>query len=36
MYAAIKFFLFTAFGSAFMLISFLALYFLGRPATPST
>jgi NADH-quinone oxidoreductase subunit M len=28
MYAAIKFFLFTAFGSAFMLVSFLALYFL--------
>jgi NADH-quinone oxidoreductase subunit M len=30
MYAAIKFFLFTAFGSAFMLISFLALYFLSE------
>ncbi len=28
MYAAIKFFLYTAFGSAFMLIAFLALYFL--------
>ncbi|MBA2282481.1 MAG: NADH-quinone oxidoreductase subunit M [Actinomycetota bacterium] len=28
MYAAIKFFLFTAFGSAFMLVAFLALYFL--------
>ena len=33
MYAAIKFFLFTAFGSAFMLISFLALYFLADPHT---
>jgi NADH-quinone oxidoreductase subunit M len=33
MYAAIKFFLFTAFGSAFMLISFLALYFLSDPRT---
>jgi NADH-quinone oxidoreductase subunit M len=29
LYAAIKFFLFTAFGSAFMLVSFLAVYFLG-------
>ena len=28
-YAAIKFFLFTLFGSALMLVSFLALYFLG-------
>jgi NADH-quinone oxidoreductase subunit M len=28
LYAAIKFFLFTAFGSAFMLISFLAMFFL--------
>ena len=34
LYAAIKFFLFTAFGSAFMLVSFLALYFLAGP-TPS-
>jgi NADH-quinone oxidoreductase subunit M len=33
MYAAIKFFLFTAFGSAFMLVSFLALYFLTDPNT---
>src|SRR5690606_174112 len=32
MYAAIKFFLYTVFGSAFMLISFLALYFLSAPA----
>jgi NADH-quinone oxidoreductase subunit M len=30
MYAAIKFFLYTAFGSAFMLIAFLALYFLSE------
>ena len=28
-YAAIKFFLFTLFGSALMIVSFLALYFLG-------
>jgi NADH-quinone oxidoreductase subunit M len=33
MYAAIKFFLYTAFGSAFMLIAFLALYFLADPHT---
>jgi NADH-quinone oxidoreductase subunit M len=33
LYAAIKFFLFTAFGSAFMLVSFLALYFLADPRT---
>jgi NADH-quinone oxidoreductase subunit M len=33
LYAAIKFFLFTAFGSAFMLVSFLALYFLAEPHT---
>jgi NADH-quinone oxidoreductase subunit M len=33
LYAAIKFFLFTAFGSAFMLVSFLALYFLADPHT---
>ena len=32
MYAAIKFFLYTAFGSAFMLIAFLALYFLSETA----
>ncbi len=32
-YAAIKFFLFTLFGSALMLVSFLALYFLVDPAT---
>jgi NADH-quinone oxidoreductase subunit M len=31
MYAAIKFFLFTLFGSALMLVSFLALYFLSDP-----
>ncbi|MCY4134820.1 MAG: NADH-quinone oxidoreductase subunit M [bacterium] len=30
-YAAIKFFLFTLFGSALMLVSFLALYFLADP-----
>ena len=29
-YAAIKFFLYTLFGSALMLVSFLALFFLGR------
>ena len=33
LYAAIKFFLFTAFGSAFMLVSFLALFFLADPHT---
>jgi len=33
MYAAIKFFLFTMFGSAFMLVAFLALYFLADPHT---
>jgi NADH-quinone oxidoreductase subunit M len=33
LYAAIKFFLYTVFGSAFMLISFLALYFLSDPHT---
>jgi NADH-quinone oxidoreductase subunit M len=32
-YAAIKFFLFTLFGSALMLVSFLALYFLVDPQT---
>jgi NADH-quinone oxidoreductase subunit M len=32
-YAAIKFFLFTLFGSALMLVSFLALYFLVDPST---
>ncbi len=32
-YAAIKFFLFTLFGSALMLVSFLALYFLADAAT---
>jgi NADH-quinone oxidoreductase subunit M len=32
-YAAIKFFLFTLFGSALMLVSFLALYFLSDPQT---
>jgi NADH:ubiquinone oxidoreductase subunit 5 (subunit L)/multisubunit Na+/H+ antiporter MnhA subunit len=32
LYASIKFFLFTLFGSAFMLLGFLALYFV-RPAT---
>ncbi|MXW42231.1 MAG: NADH-quinone oxidoreductase subunit M [Acidimicrobiia bacterium] len=32
-YAAIKFFLFTLFGSALMLVSFLALYFLGDANT---
>jgi NADH-quinone oxidoreductase subunit M len=30
-YASIKFFLFTLFGSALMIVSFLALYFLSRP-----
>src|SRR5207342_1879689 len=30
-YAAIKFFLYTLFGSALMIVSFLALYFLSRP-----
>ncbi len=43
-YASIKFFLFTLFGSALMIVSFLALYFLSspisvtaaRPSTPST
>lgn len=33
LYAAIKFFLFTLFGSALMLVSFLALYFLVDPQT---
>ncbi|MEJ7844702.1 MAG: NADH-quinone oxidoreductase subunit M [Acidimicrobiales bacterium] len=33
MYAAIKFFLFTAFGSALMLVAFLALYFLADDPT---
>jgi NADH-quinone oxidoreductase subunit M len=32
-YAAIKFFLFTLFGSALMLVSFLALFFLSDPQT---
>jgi NADH-quinone oxidoreductase subunit M len=32
-YAAIKFFLFTLFGSAFMLIAFLAIYFNSHPVT---
>ncbi|MGH9245076.1 MAG: complex I subunit 4 family protein [Acidimicrobiales bacterium] len=32
-YAAIKFFLFTLFGSALMIVSFLALYFLAAPNT---
>ncbi|MBK9179653.1 MAG: NADH-quinone oxidoreductase subunit M [Acidimicrobiales bacterium] len=32
-YAAIKFFLFTLFGSALLLLSFLALYFLSDPQT---
>ena len=32
-YAAIKFFLFTLFGSALMLVSFLALYFLSKHQT---
>src|SRR5207253_5188377 len=32
-YAAIKFFLFTLFGSLFMLVSFLALYFSTAPHT---
>jgi NADH-quinone oxidoreductase subunit M len=32
-YAAIKFFLFTLFGSALMIVSFLALYFLSDPST---
>lgn len=32
-YAAIKFFLFTLFGSALMLVSFLALFFLSDPST---
>jgi NADH-quinone oxidoreductase subunit M len=32
-YAAIKFFLFTLFGSALMIVSFLALYFLAEPNT---
>ena len=30
LYAAIKFFLFTLFGSALMIVSFIALYFLGE------
>ena len=34
-YASIKFFLFTLFGSALMLLSFLALFFKSDP-TPST
>ncbi len=33
LYAAIKFFLFTLFGSAFMLLGFLALYFKSAPHT---
>ncbi len=33
LYAAIKFFLFTLFGSAFMLLGFLALYFKSSPHT---
>jgi NADH-quinone oxidoreductase subunit M len=33
LYAAIKFFLFTLFGSAFMLLGFLALYFKASPHT---
>ena len=33
LYAAIKFFLFTLFGSAFMLLGFLALYFKSNPHT---
>ena len=33
LYAAIKFFLFTLFGSALMIVSFLALYFLADPHT---
>jgi NADH-quinone oxidoreductase subunit M len=33
LYAAIKFFLFTLFGSAFMLLGFLALYFRAEPHT---
>ena len=33
LYAAIKFFLFTLFGSAFMLLGFLALYFRSEPHT---
>lgn len=32
-YASIKFFLFTLFGSAFMLVSFIAMYFLSEPHT---
>ncbi|MGH9118583.1 MAG: complex I subunit 4 family protein [Acidimicrobiales bacterium] len=32
-YAAIKFFLFTLFGSALMIVGFLALYFLSDPST---
>lgn len=32
-YAAIKFFLYTLFGSALMIVSFLALYFLSDPVT---
>ena len=36
MYAAIKFFLFTLFGSALMIVSFLALYFLAGRQAPST
>ncbi len=32
-YAAIKFFLFTLFGSAFMLVSFMGLFFLSTPNT---
>ncbi len=32
-YAAIKFFLFTLFGSALMLVSFLAIFFLSKPQT---
>ena len=32
-YASIKFFLFTLFGSALMLVSFLALFFLSKPQT---
>ena len=35
-YASIKFFLFTLFGSALMLLGFLALFFLSKAAAPST
>src|SRR3990170_1868952 len=36
LYAAIKFFIFTLFGSAFMLLGFLALYFRSGPANGGT